>query len=469
MLLNSRKSKSLRLFFILITCFLTHNNLLAQIHLGMPYLMGKGGSGTAFVAHYQTIGVNAANLGFYDDQLLTIGILNFGLDISSRGLSNFDLLTYRSTISPKDVNKFRNVFRDDGFNLNTAATWLAGSVITDQIGGFAFSVRDRASTHISLSEQVSDILFQGREATYFMDTSNLVRVQTTDLIDEAQISFMHYRELNLSYGVKVIDLPTLKLHAGIGYKYLYGLGYLDVRSQLGEFSARSSFLGSYEVTYDEVDIEDPDLDNSFFNASGNGQAFDLGATLVVGEAEDKVDNFIISMALTDIGYLKWSRNTLAAANATVDTLNPAPFESLHSLAVKDITALLFDSSGIFRFENTDPFTTRLPASLRFGIGKQFNNILQLSLDFIAPLNQQYSVSFQDPYIVFGADLKVVEGMFVSTGISRNNALRLNLPFGFRYSPGSIITYEFATADVSTFFRGNSSRMSFAFGIRLNVL
>ncbi|MCH8330025.1 MAG: hypothetical protein IH946_01375 [Bacteroidetes bacterium] len=430
--------------------------------------MGKGGGGAALLDDYQAIGVNPSALGYSGKKAFSLGVLNFGVDLNSKGLANLDLLTYRSSFSSKDLKKFSGVFRDEGFNLNVDMTWLGMSFKTDNLGGFAFSVRDRSSSHISMGENTADLIFNGPNAAFFQQSPVRTDLQTTDIVDDAEISFMHYRELNLSYGLKFLELGALRFMAGVGIKDLYGLGYFSLRSKFGVFEARSSFLGAYEIDYDELELEQVDLNNSFFNSSGRGQAIDLSVTMEVGEKES-LDHFIISMSVTDIGSITWTKNVLIAANSSIDSIDASDMAQLNSFAIKDLTEVFFGPSGFIQFQQGGEFTTPLPATFRFALGKQFKDALKLSLDFVAPLNEKYAVSVQDPYIIFGVEVSPVPKIRFMSGVSRSFAFGYNLPFGFVYRTAGVLEYQVATADLSTFFRGNGSRLSIAMGIRLALL
>ncbi len=138
---------------------------------------GKGVSST-FVTDYHALGINPANLGWqkYPDKKFTTGSTEFGLSIYSSALSKQDLRDNISgviragsldTLTYDEKVQAAKDFGGSDFALNFDNNIFGFSYQSPKFGGIALSIRSRVSWASNFNTEFSEMLFQGKEASYF--------------------------------------------------------------------------------------------------------------------------------------------------------------------------------------------------------------------------------------------------------------------------------------------------------------
>ncbi len=135
-----------------------------------------------------------------------------------------------------------------------------------------------------------------------------------------------WSEVGLSYGGVAFDQGPFKVKVGATFRYLMGAGYMGVKGKNMDISYTS---GSDSFRANNTDIEYASnvqsLDNGSSNglssskifgnsAGGKGFGTDLGAILVYKPNEDKDYTALVSLAITDIGFINY--NTSYNASVT---------------------------------------------------------------------------------------------------------------------------------------------------------
>lgn len=450
------------LFFLCIS-YASH----AQSDLGVPAGSGKGGTATTILKNWEAIGINPANLGWSENKTFSLGVFNsIGFNIQSQAL---DLKTIyngyfhkKDSISSTDKISFTDLFTTEGgVNMQTHVNWLAASTQLPKIGGIAVNVRDRLYTHLHFSSNLVDVLFNGINAASYIDTvtPNLL---VSNFADGTEINFLHYRECNISYGRKIISLAGIDLYAGVGYKKLWGLGYMNIDINEDVFEAQSALSSRYNISNVDSGFNIQDADN-LFNNVGNGNAFDLGASAIFKSM------FKFGISFTDMGSIKWKNNVMSA----IDTLVPAldsTMSGMESFEVSNATDVLFGETGFLQFKPSESFTTAMPARMRIGAGIKFLKILELAADMVVPLNNATG-NLKNPYFALGGELNIIGTLKINTGISTCKDFGYAVPLGLGFGIAGIVEFSVSTGDVLTWVGASTNpNASLIIGVfRFNLL
>ncbi|MCU0433987.1 MAG: DUF5723 family protein [Bacteroidia bacterium] len=449
-------------------------SLHAQIDMGVPAATGKGGVSTALLQNWEVIGINPANLGWSTNYKFSIGVLNFGFSAQSRAL---DVTTLRKAFTnpsaqftPQQKQEFANLFSTaDGLNMQMHVNWLAASIAFPKFGGLAINLRDRAFAHVGLSNNAADILFNGVNSAPYQD-STILNQNISSVFDGTNASLLHYRELNLAYGRRILKagtedaegVPAIQLFAGVGVKYIWGLGNMDVDVQNGQLNGHASFVNSYNINYGNLQNFTPQSTDLLFDAVGKGIGVDAGASAIIN------NKFRFGVSVTDLGSITWGSNVLL----TSDTLMPAldsTSTGLNSWELGSQSGNFFGQNGLLNVAPGPDYTTALPARLRFGASMRVGKRIDIGADYVIPLNNEL-FNLGKPYLAVGGEINVFGTAKLSLGVSGNSELGWSVPAGFTIGTFGIFEVYVATGDVLTFFTKNDNpHLSVAVGVlRFNL-
>ena len=157
---------------------------------------------------------------------------------------------------------------------------------------------------------------------------------------DISLGAMSYVELGLGHSRQIND----RLRVGGKFKLLFGLGRADVKLEdmTADLSAADKWVVSGKATADvsvkgfkfESEMEDynvesngqyeqvSDFDVDGFGLGGFGIAFDLGAEYKID------DDWTVSAALLDLGFISWKENARAESSG-----QPFVFDGFHDVAV----------------------------------------------------------------------------------------------------------------------------------------
>ncbi|MCL4539540.1 MAG: DUF5723 family protein [Bacteroidetes bacterium] len=275
-----------------------------------------------------------------------------------------------------------------------------------------------------------------------------------------------YRTYNVDYAMRlpqVIVIPkdiAKDFTAGIGVKYVTGIGYASLNSNnsylhtdttgyafnvgLGLNTLRAGFLSNAISKAVKSPVGDTAVNFNPFAAAGTGLGFDLGGTARV------IDFIKVGYSVTDLGWITWSKNAIQTSGDTSFTfagISPAAqgvpgsksnVDSLNS-ALKDF------------FKNRDTvssaFTTPLPTRLNIGASVEMDELfpaipgrLLVAIDYHQGLNNSLGNSTV-PEFVFGAEWKPISLFPIRTGLGFGGA------YGFRWALGFGINLPFWDIDL----------------------
>lgn len=439
-------------WFNFLSFFFTFS-VFAQVDMGLPVATGKGGASNGIVYDWECIGINPSNLGWEKNHRFSISTMIFGISVHSGAMDYYQLknaIMYpNDTFSQADKANYASVFANrEGLNLQSNLNWLTFSFRVPKVGGFGVNVRDRTFGHVKLNKNAAEILFMGKDAPIFKDTTFWLQpdLQKTvaKVYDGSKAGFMHYRELNLSYGTKLFgiggtnDSNKVSFYGGIGFKYLWGLGNMEMVAQDGKLTGHNAFSSRYKIDYSDVNNFSPEQSAS---TAGSGTALDMGAGVGFGK-------FKITLSAVDMGKITWNKNVLVINDTLLDS--SLVTEGLNSWNVLEQGNLFRTDSGMFEFKPGNPYETKLPSKLRFGIGWQIGERMAIAADVVSPMSHN-PVNLESAFFALGTEMELASNLKFSFGFAGNSTYKFALPCGITLgSFFKVMELCVATNDILTF-------------------
>jgi hypothetical protein len=423
---------------------------------------GMGGAATAIARGLDAIAVNPANLGIPDGAAMTMTVLPLGVNIES------DFLTYDmfskylnkgpdlSALSDADKITLLDAFENDiGTSSGEAMARLFGITLrASQNVAVAFAVDYNFSGSAMLPREYARMLLYGNVPN------------STFEVHDLNIKAYWARTYSLSCGWQMPEVLFFDwLAAGVGVKLIQGYGNYTLdkfeaalrTDQGGELTGHAAIHARWTTTNS---IDRP-MSSLFEDPSGYGTGFDFGITGGVK------DFFRFGASLTDIGAIRWSRDTeeLRLDSLTTPVL-PQTFQSFRRLS---------ELSGARR-QKGDGYTTRLPGVFRVGVAFQLDKIsdrsrfpgeLLFAADYQSALDGALALS-NNSKLSFGIEYKPVSWLPIRTGFSYAGTSKTHLAFGIGISL-RYFDLDVATENILFLFDQKSfSKGSLGFGMKVKV-
>lgn len=438
------------------------------------------GYATSTINDYQSLGINPANLGWKrNDHAMNIGFFEFGSSIFSEALTKKQIFNdlYGNPISLDYEGKENaaDAFTDTR-TIGRASALLVGFSYQDEnIGGFAFNIRERFIWHSLLNENAADYLFLGYNDMYFDSTAfengDEVGYSTdpqlaTSLYDGSDNHMLMYTEFNFGYGRKIIKKDDIKWYMGINIKYLIGQAMARFyQNESGGLLANSALSPAFGVEYEGNGVYDGTvnkLEGSGLKTVGNGFGFDIGTSL---EIKQKLK---IGLAVNDIGHIKWKKNVYEGWDGTIWRIDTPGINNYN----------IFEEGQLINTDNGPPPTDstivgiselklELPMHFRGGLSYTFNEYIEAGLDTYVPLGEKVPGTIETPVFSIGVRANPANWVQLSIGVVNGGKFGTNMPFGITFYPlrNDKNTWEIgiATRDMITLFKQNNPTVSFAFG------
>lgn len=437
-------------------------NLQAQNELSNFSATGRGGVVNTFATDYQAIGINPANLGIPGNTFVSFSIAEIGAGVSSQSLTRKQLAKFLSGVNEpmtqQEKLEFAAAFNNENaLNANVDATSFAISVKLPTEGGFAFSHRYRLAGHIGLNQTFAEILFLGQNAPIYKNFDILNPPNVSEVFDKTKLQLSWLSEFNLAYGRTLVETLGNGLYGGVGYKYIKGIGILDLVIEDGTVRAYSSLSPAFNVNYGNL-TSLPTFnyqgDKSGLAAVGTGHGFDIGLAIDINEKTKA------GLSVTDLGFMEWEGNLITAFD------QPLQLVTSNGISTFNLFEQIpqFTGSGdesLLSYEAEQKRKTKLPARLRAGAGLKLGEKFEGGLDVTLPLND-VAGNIPGAFVGAGIDFKPVPVVRISTGLTGGAGHGFNIPLGF-----TLVTpiYEagIATRDITGFIVKENPYFSFAFG------
>ncbi|MBX0290847.1 hypothetical protein K3G63_10380 [Hymenobacter sp. HSC-4F20] len=434
----------------------------AQNELSNFTATGRGGVATTFATDYQAIGINPANLGRVGGATVAFTVGEFGAGAGSQSLTRQQLRKFIFNTSQgltlADKQELARAFTsDNALNFNADATTLGLAVQLPVIGGIAISNRVRTAGHVALNQNAAEIAFLGRNAPIYASAAagNLPLVTEALAGTDLQLSVLN--EFNLAWGTRLIDLPLFQLSAGAGYRYIQGVGIVDIRVRPGDLSAYSSMSPIFDLDYGGM------ASNPSFNLRdganglqpvGKGHGFDLGLAVEAGKAVR------LGLAVTDIGHMTWEGNLLTANDQKLKRLKSEGIGSYNF--IKEAAEIFATGSdSLFTYQTGQERRAELPTKLRAGAGLRISEFFEDGLDVTLPLNN-VAGNITTPFVGAGLDYKPTRWLRLSSGLTGGAGYGVSVPLGLTLAT-NVYEAGISTRDVAGLVSSKNPYLSVAGG------
>lgn len=471
----------------------------AQIEGSSFTATGNAGA-TSFVTDYQAIGINPANLGWtskFENKKVAFGMNEFTFSIHSQALQKQELRDeFKSMWQNKSADsltrdeklQYAKDFTDLGFAINANATSIGAAFTTDKFGGIGFRINDNFHYYSILGPTASEILFLGKTASYFdslsivdyygdtteiandpsqynYDTLNIlsgfvsVPNPISDITKGTDINAIWYREYNLAYGRKIVDVEDkFAIYAGAGVKYLQGMFLLNIYSDEDEFTAYSATSPYFDIDYGSAAQGNPSAiqtqSGSIPNAVGSGWGFDLGFNTIIGS------KIKLATSIIDIGSMTWDGNVYTMKDTLLfDTES----NGLESFDIASSFQSLLGDNGVFEYEGEQELKVQLPTKFRFGASLALGEKIEVGIDYMQPLNDAPG-NMERPMFGIGGDIKPLPFLKLSAGLLAGGNYDTQIPIGLGiFAPSGTYEFGIASRDAITFFAKNGPTLSLSMG------
>ncbi len=485
-------------FFLALICLILKAlTTTAQIEMTSFSATSRGGVSTPLATDYQAQGINPANLALkpeHEGFNNTMGMAELGISIYSDALTKINLnqalFNTDKKFTPAEKAEAARDFANKGITFNI--DFLYGGFAhqrKDGGAGFCFTMRERAQWYSKFSDKASQILFNGFNAEFqigdlvqpyfdslltkvvFNPVTNSLQIDTlgaiatipqtlSQILNGTRISMAWSREYAFSYGMTVINNFDFKLNAGVGARYIQGIGNMDIESDgksLRAFISASPWFGIKFGRDGQLSAGTDSVNNTLLpKPAGDGFGFDIGLTAVFK------DKFRISAALTDFGSVNYKTNVFSASDTFLTSLTTRGFTNFDFFQ----NAQQFDGfqKDLIKWDGLRNHAQALPAKFRFGAALVKKNI-QAGLDVVIPLNDRAG-NFVKPFYSLGGEIRLLGFLQVGSGLmfggNYTNAL---IPFGITLvTGGGFWEMGVSTRDISTFLKSRNPMLSLTTGI-----
>ena len=432
---------------------------------GSSFLTTASGIATTATTDYQAIGINPANLGLQLDWNTSLGLFEVGGSLYSDALVKSDLreiLLDFSEISLTEVQEeiFSEAFVENGESIDLDAMVVGMGFAVGDRGGLAFDIRSNGSAYFKLNDFASSLLFQGFDFDEYFDEVVVLFGDTTGvsstpeklstLFEGTRLNMLATAEVNLAYGHRWDANPVRSVMAGVGARYVMGLGIFDFRVEQDELKGFSSLAPGLIFELDSLVSPSALSADEGFRPVGHGAGFDLGVTV-------QEDGITYGAALTDLGFIRWTGNVVSWNDYLLDSL---AFSGINTFNIVDRLDE-FIAEQVFETEGEEARTSVLPAKFRTGIHYRFSDDLDAGVDVIIPLNKAPG-NLVHPYVSAGAEWCFVTVFHLSGGVAVGGNYDFRIPLGLSVRApkweGGI-----ATRDALTWFGQKKPTLSAAAG------
>jgi len=369
--------------------------------------VAMGGAYTAIARGVESPSWNPANLALPGKNKYHFNLVSLGLGLSSNSLgkSDYDLYNGKYLTSEDKQNILASIPAEGlRFDLGTEVQAMGLA-----FGPLAFNASGFAVSDLGFSKEILDLVLNGNEFGRVYDIGD------TGGEGWAASSF------GVSLGMPITKIADFELAVGGSIKYLRGFAYAKVKEATTTMS--TDFDGLH--TNGRVVI-----DRAF---GGSGFAIDVGTAAQAG-------NWSLSLGLSNFSsHINWNKETKRFIyEFSADSL------SVEKIADSDIDSLFSDSEQTVAIE---PFSTKLPAELRFGIARATKRFT-FGFDFRQAFKKAPGVS-TTPKFALGAEFRLIQLFPLRSGVAFGGNQGFTPSAGFALD-FSVFSWDFAVASPGGF-------------------
>jgi hypothetical protein len=430
--------------------------------------MSLGKTSNAISQGVYSIGINPANLLNTTESVdfsTVLPLPHISITAGTNIISINDINYYfgkvngqAKVLSDNDKQNLNSLFNGGGLVFGNASFTLFSLSfrLKPSIGAFAFSINDFIEGDVTVPQALSTLLLNGNPQN------------STYNFDDTKFNSWWIRNYSLSYAREINGIPSNflnKLTAGISLKLYQGFAYAQSVQVNGNsfqtgtnnritlntnYVIQSAFANNFHVKYsfDTTASQDAEF-SSFPSPAGTGFGFDLGFSA------DIFNHWEVSLAITDIGSIKWDQNTALTTSTSQYTLD-------------DVTNKDQQDSVKNKFNGTSvpggSFTTDLPTTLRLGAAHLFNfgengvfpGTLLVAMDINQGFNEEPGNS-KKTRVSIGGEWKAAHGApLLRTGFSFGGQLGFHWGLGLGIDAG-LLEFNLSTYDLQSFLKPDSAK------------
>jgi len=432
---------------------------------------GSDGAGSCLYRDYQSIGVNPANLGIYDDDGDTRVNLGFfdahGLFFSD-ALPKSEILPAlfgRHHLSSDEKVSIAELFLESGNSFSAEVDPVNFAIQFPKLGGFGFSWRERFSGEAQFTQPLADLVFNGIHSQY-IDTiiidvigqqiGLLGDYDAGSLFNGSSIKFSWLREFNLSYGRQLIGNDFLKIYLGGSVKFLQSNATADISFNADTISGFAAFSKLFNIDY--ANFTDPGVSLAGrFTPVGKGMGFDLGTTVSLGQ------KFFAAFSVTDIGSIKYTGNLVTINDAVKDSL--INFFGINIATIFSDLDTLFNAKGFFHYLPAGEQKVNLPTQMRIGAAMHLTKQIDIGVDLIQPFNDVPGTIGKTSFAGL-FNFSPSKNFKLSTGFVGGGISDFNIPVGISFSlvPDQLWQMSIGTGDIISWVKQNRPTISISLSL-----
>jgi hypothetical protein len=472
----------------------------AQIEMSSYTATGRAGVSVTLLSDYQCQGINPANLAFkpeFKKRNICMGFGEFGFSIYSDALNLsglYDgLFNPNRTLSRAEKQQAAKDFATKALTANLDFLYGGVSWQSDNgLFGLAFTIRERAQWYSKFSPLASEVMFKGFNAQYqnpagqlenlfnlvkdtiknisnvpILDENGNIQIDTVGLLNQvgnvfsisrilegSRISMLWNREFALDYGMNIIDQEDFQLNAGVGIRYIQGIGYLDVSASERKLNASIAASPAFGLQFPQQ-VATPQNKGFFPNPVGHGVGFEFGLSMELRK------RWRIGASLTDIGSISYKSNSYTADDSPLRSLSTRGFTNFNFF--QDPKQFESFNLELVKWNGTQVMTQSLPSKFRVGASLT-TKLLNLGMEIVAPLNTNPG-NLVKPVASIGGDIKLLGIIQLSSGFMIGGNYTYGLvPLGITVRPlGPYYEFGVATRDIFTYLRPENPMLSMSFG------
>ncbi|MGA7721227.1 MAG: DUF5723 family protein [Ignavibacteriaceae bacterium] len=424
--------------------------------------MSLGKTSNAISQGIYSIGINPANLLNTNYAVDFSTVLPLPHIAASAGtnfmtVNNIDYYSGRY-LTENDKQNLNSLLNGGGiiFGNMSFTLFSFGLRLDPSIGAFAFSINDFVEGDFTLPQSLSNLILNGNAQN------------STYSFNDTKFNSWWIRNYSLSYAREIPGLVNgiiQKLSAGVTFKYYQGFAYaqsVQVNNNYLQTGTNNQITVSSNYVIHSAFSDDFNVKYSFDTASTNGKSnpgpfltpAGTGLGLDFGFSSNLIDNWNISLAVTDIGNITWNQNTAITSAAGQYTLSDA-FDQSQRDSIKN----KFKGTSV----NGGSFTTDLPTTLRLGAAHKFYfnqgsfpGTLLLAMDINQGFNDEPGNSTKTRFSI-GGEWQLAHGVpYIRTGFSFGGLLGFHWAAGLGIDTGTL-EFNFATMDFQSFAAPNSAK------------
>lgn len=374
--------------------------------------VGMAFSNSAAAMGAEFMGMNPAALALVQKFKFELNLASMNLSVFNNSFNKqqYDrYFTTGDTLQPADIQDMLNAIPASGFRVDFDANANLFSVYARNL---SLSLTGMGNGYLNLPREFYELALQGNQ--------NANQVYSFDTFDALAWGGLA-ANLSISIPLKRNDKAPLNLFAiGVTGKYLKGLAYFETVETLGKLVSRESELSAQASV--------------LARTARGGRGFGIDAGLLLQHNRNTTLSLMVSNVL---GTVLWSQEP-RAEYLEYDVRSVA-FD-LESFGLpefkKDSNYVQTDSSYAI-----DPFSTRLPVTLKFGIAHNFTRKWLVTAQVEKGFTQSMGAS-NALRIALGTELRYIPLLPIRAGVSVGGK------YGSVYSVGAGLDLKYWFADIA---------------------